>query len=83
MEAAERAKLEDEIRTKQDEVMRIQTEVELKDQETRRLQVNNFKFNRRNLYAVQFVIFTHLSVPGGWLLFCIKMCCMICSELES
>lgn len=38
MEAAERAKLEEEIRTKQEEVQRIQTEVELKDSETRRLQ---------------------------------------------
>lgn len=38
MEAAERAKLEDEIRTKQEEVMRIQSEVDQKDEETRRLQ---------------------------------------------
>lgn len=40
MEAAERAKLEDEIKTKQDEVERIRNEVEEKDQETRRLQVS-------------------------------------------
>lgn len=38
MEAAERQKLEDEIRAKQEEVSRIQQEVELKDSETRRLQ---------------------------------------------
>lgn len=38
MEAAERAKLEEEIRTKQEEVSRIQEEVEIKDTETRRLQ---------------------------------------------
>jgi len=38
MEAAEKAKLEDEIRTKQEEVSRIQDEVNLKDEETRRLQ---------------------------------------------
>lgn len=38
MEAAERAKLEDEIRTKQEEVSRIQEEVAIKDTETRRLQ---------------------------------------------
>lgn len=42
MEAAERAKLEEEIRAKQDEVQRIQSEVEIKDQETRRLQVQFF-----------------------------------------
>jgi radixin len=39
MEAAERAKLEEEIRTKQEEVERIQNEVDQKDEETRRLQV--------------------------------------------
>lgn len=38
MEAAERAKLEEEIRTKQEEVSRIQEEVAIKDSETRRLQ---------------------------------------------
>lgn len=38
MEAAERQKLEDEIRAKQEEVSRIQQEVEEKDTETRRLQ---------------------------------------------
>ena len=38
MEAAERQKLEDEIREKQEEVSRIQQEVEIKDEETRRLQ---------------------------------------------
>jgi hypothetical protein len=38
MEAAERAKLEEEIRAKQEEVSRIQQEVEIKDTETRRLQ---------------------------------------------
>jgi len=35
---AEKQKLEDEIRTKQEEVMRIQEEVQAKDEETRRLQ---------------------------------------------
>lgn len=39
MEAAERQKLEEEIRAKQEEVKRIQTEVEIKDEETKRLQV--------------------------------------------
>lgn len=39
MEAAERQKLEDEIRAKQEEVKRIQSEVESKDEETKRLQV--------------------------------------------
>jgi len=38
MEAAERAKLEDEIRSKQEEVQRIQAVVHEKDEETRRLQ---------------------------------------------
>lgn len=38
MEAAERAKLEQEIRAKQEEVQRIQSEVEAKDAEARRLQ---------------------------------------------
>lgn len=38
MEAAERAKLEEEIRAKQEEVSRIQQEVDVKDSETRRLQ---------------------------------------------
>ena len=40
LEAAERAKLEDEIRSKQEEVTRIQQEVDQKDEETRRLQVS-------------------------------------------
>lgn len=39
MEAAERAKLEEEIMAKQEEVQRIQTEVNTKDEETKRLQV--------------------------------------------
>lgn len=38
MEAAERVKLEQEIRAKQEEVQRIQSEVEAKDAEARRLQ---------------------------------------------
>ncbi|XP_053698280.1 moesin/ezrin/radixin homolog 1 isoform X3 [Sabethes cyaneus] len=38
MEAAERAKLEDEIRAKQEEVQKIQDEVSIKDSETKRLQ---------------------------------------------
>lgn len=38
MEAAERMKLEQEIRAKQEEVQRIQSEVEIKDAEARRLQ---------------------------------------------
>lgn len=41
MEVAERVKLEEEIKAKQDEVERIRNEVEEKDQETRRLQVSN------------------------------------------
>lgn len=44
LEAAERAKLEDEIRTKQEEVMRIQEEVNIKDEESKRLQVSDFFF---------------------------------------
>ena len=40
MEIAERQKLEDEIRMKQEEVERIAEEVEQKDSETRKLQVN-------------------------------------------
>ncbi|XP_065081577.1 moesin/ezrin/radixin homolog 1 isoform X2 [Ochlerotatus camptorhynchus] len=38
MEVAERQKLEDEIRAKQDEVQKIQEEVSVKDSETKRLQ---------------------------------------------
>ncbi|XP_062538441.1 moesin/ezrin/radixin homolog 1-like isoform X1 [Armigeres subalbatus] len=38
MEVAERQKLEDEIRAKQDEVQKIQEEVSVKDTETKRLQ---------------------------------------------
>jgi len=38
LEAAERLKLEQEIRAKQEEVTRIQSEVDAKDEETRRLQ---------------------------------------------
>lgn len=39
LEAAERQKLEDEIRAKQEEVKRIQTEIEIKNEHTRRLEV--------------------------------------------
>lgn len=39
LEAAERQKLEDEIRAKQEEVKRIQSEVDIKDEETKRLQM--------------------------------------------
>merc|ERR1740128_170292 len=38
MEAAEKAKLEEEIRLKQEEVQTISAEVQSKDEETRRLQ---------------------------------------------
>lgn len=38
MEAAERAKLEQEIRAKQEEIQRIQSEVVAKDAEARRLE---------------------------------------------
>ena len=41
MEAAEKAKLEEEIRHKQEEVQKIQEEVSVKDEETRRLQVSD------------------------------------------
>jgi hypothetical protein len=54
MEAAERAKLEAEIRNKQEEVQRIQSEVEAKDAEARMLQKiveadrYNLKFDSNN-----------------------------------
>lgn len=64
MEAAERAKLEDEIRAKQDEVQRIQSEVEIKDQETRRLQVqfflNMIRFSSRSW------ILTRIPMPKSY-----------------
>lgn len=51
MEAAERQKLEDEIRTKQEEVSRIQQEVETKDTETRRLQEEVEEARRKQVRA--------------------------------
>lgn len=56
MEAAERLKLEEEIRTKQEEVSRIQQEVELKDSETRRLQ-EEVEDARRKQVNNLFIIF--------------------------
>lgn len=53
MEAAERAKLEDEIKDKQTEVERIKTEVEMKDQETRRLQVSSFFISKKTAGYVE------------------------------
>lgn len=56
MEAAERAKLEQEIRAKQEEVQRIQSEVEAKDAEARRLQAEfeAAKYGRDFLHLVFF-----------------------------
>lgn len=55
MEAAERQKLEDEIRTKQEEVSRIQQEVETKDTETRRLQEEVEEARRKQVRTSYFL----------------------------
>lgn len=58
MEAAERQKLEDEIRMKQEEVSRIQQEVEIKDTETRRLQEEVEEARRKQVHT-----HTHAILP--------------------
>ncbi|XP_055381868.1 moesin/ezrin/radixin homolog 1 isoform X3 [Condylostylus longicornis] len=51
MEVAEKAKLEDEIRAKQEEVQRIQEEVNAKDDETKRLQAEVEEARRKQSEA--------------------------------
>lgn len=58
MEAVERAKLEQEIRVKQEEVQRIQSEVEAKDAEARRLQA---EFEAAK-YERFFFVFTYMQL---------------------
>lgn len=76
MEAAERAKLEQEIRAKQEEVQRIQSEVEAKDAEARRLQAEfeaakyerDFRFFILSFFFHQF--FSQLRIIGLIALLC-------------
>lgn len=64
MEAAERAKLEQEIRAKQEEVQRIQSEVEAKDAEARRLQAE-FEAAKYGNFPFFYPLFFLLNIIGN------------------
>lgn len=61
MEAAERAKLEQEIRDKQEEVQRIQSEVEAKDEEAKRLQAE-FEAAKYNIIVRVFWVLEYMCM---------------------